>query len=50
MFYKALGFAVWRLGTAYLRRRFGRRLRIAALLGLAGIAAGGYVLARSTGE
>jgi hypothetical protein len=48
MFYKALGFAVWKLGTAYLRRRFGRTVRIAAALGLVSIAVGGYLATRSS--
>jgi hypothetical protein len=45
MFYKALGFAVWKLGTAYLRRRFGRQLKIGGGLALASIVAAGYYLA-----
>ena len=47
MFYKALGFTVWKLGTAYLRRRFARTARIAAVIGLVSIAAAGYFAARS---
>jgi hypothetical protein len=50
MFYKALGFAVWKLGTAYLRRRFGRQLKIAGALALVSIVAAGYFAARSTTE
>jgi hypothetical protein len=50
MFYKLIGFAVWRLAMAYLRQRYGRALRVAALLGLAGVAAGGYALTRSNGD
>lgn len=45
--YKALGFAVWKLVTAYVRRRHGRALRIVGLLGVASILAGGYFAARS---
>ena len=49
MFYKALGFAVWKLGVAYLRRRYGRSLRLAAVLGVLGVlAAGAYAATRST--
>jgi hypothetical protein len=47
MFYKALGFAVWKLGVAYVRRRFGRQLRVAAVLALASLAAAGYLATRS---
>jgi hypothetical protein len=53
MFYKALGFAVWKLGVRYARRRFGHALRTAAIVGavgLAALAAAGYVATRSTGE
>jgi hypothetical protein len=50
MFYKAIGFTVWKLGTAYLRRRFGAQLKLAALAGLASVVAAGYLAARSDGE
>jgi hypothetical protein len=46
MFYKALGFAVWKLGVAYVRRRYGRQLRIAALLAVAAVLAG-FIASRS---
>lgn len=48
MGYKLLGFAVWKGGTWYLRRRTpdaGRTVAIAALAG--GAIAGGLVLARA---
>jgi hypothetical protein len=48
MFYKALGFAVWKLAMAYLRQRFPRRLRVAALLGVASIVVAGYLATRSS--
>jgi hypothetical protein len=48
VFYKALGFAVWKLATAYVRRRYGRKLRIAAAVGVASIVAAGYLAARSS--
>ena len=47
MFYKALGFAVWKLGIAYLRRRYGRHVKLVAVLGLASVAAAAYLAARS---
>jgi hypothetical protein len=48
MFYKALGFAVWKLGIAYLRRRYARTARIAAVLGVVSILAAGYLATRSS--
>jgi hypothetical protein len=49
MFYKALGFAVWKLGVAYVRRRYARQAKIAALLGLASVVvAAGYLATRSS--
>jgi hypothetical protein len=47
MFYKALGMVVWKVGLAYLRRRYGRALRIALVAGIATVAVGGYLAARS---
>jgi hypothetical protein len=47
MFYKALGFAVWKLGVAYVRRNYGRQIRIAVIAGIASIAVAGYLAARS---
>jgi hypothetical protein len=46
MFYKALGFAVWKLGMRYVRKNYGRKLRIAGLLAVALVLAG-IVVARS---
>ena len=41
MFYKALGFVVWRLGSRWVRTRYGRQLKVAGGgAALAGIAAG----------
>jgi hypothetical protein len=53
MFYKALGFAIWNLGLAYVRRRFARTLKVAAIasvVGVAGLAAAGYLAARSSAD
>jgi hypothetical protein len=47
MFYKALGFGVWKLGTRYLRRRYGKAARVAAVGGLASLAAAVYLATRS---
>jgi hypothetical protein len=47
MFYKALGYAVWKLAVAEVRRRYGRQLRIAAAVGIASIAAAAYLATRS---
>ena len=46
MFYKALGFAVWKLAIAELRRRYARKAKIAAALGLATLVVA-YVATRS---
>jgi hypothetical protein len=50
MFYKALGFAVWKLGIAYLRRRYARQVKIAIALGIASLATAGYLATRSDPE
>lgn len=50
MFYKALGFAVWKLAIAYLRQRYGRAVRIAGVLAIASIAAAAYVASRSDSD
>jgi hypothetical protein len=50
MFYKAIGFVIWKLGTAYVRDRFGRQLKIAGALAVASIVAAGYLAARSATE
>ena len=47
MFYKALGFAVWKLGVAYVRRNYGRQIRVAIVLAVASVLAAGYLAARS---
>jgi hypothetical protein len=47
MFYKALGFVVWKLGVAYIRRRYARTAKIAAVLGLATVVAA-YIATRSS--
>jgi hypothetical protein len=48
MFYKALGFAVWKLGIAYLRRRYARPAKIAVVLGLASLLGAAYIATRSS--
>jgi len=50
MFYKALGFAVWKLGISYLRRRYGRRLRVALVAAIGTVLVAGYLAARSPDE
>jgi hypothetical protein len=47
MFYRLLGMAVWKAATAYVRQRYGRQLRTAAVLGLLSLAVAGYLAARS---
>jgi hypothetical protein len=47
VFYKALGFVVWKLAVAELRRRYARTAKIAAVLGLATVVAA-YIATRSS--
>jgi hypothetical protein len=47
MFYKAFGYVVWNLGVAYLRRRYGRRIKVAIVVGIASVATAGYLATRS---
>jgi hypothetical protein len=46
MFYKAIGFVTWKLGTAYLRRRFAGYVRVVAFAAVASVLIGGYLAAR----
>jgi hypothetical protein len=48
MFYKALGFAVWKLAIAHLRRRYARPAKIALVLGLASLVGAAYIAGRSS--
>jgi hypothetical protein len=47
MFYRLIGMAVWKFASAYLRQKYGRRLRGAAVLGLAAVGVGAYLATRS---
>ena len=47
MFYKALGFIVWRFAVAYVRQNYGRRIRLVLIAGAASLVAAGYLAARS---
>jgi hypothetical protein len=49
MFYKAIGFVVWRLAVKYVRQNYGRRLRVAGLLTVALVLAGA-VASRSSSD
>jgi hypothetical protein len=48
MFYKALGFAVWKIGVAYMRRRYARQAKVGVVLVLVSLLAAGYLAKRST--
>jgi hypothetical protein len=51
MFYKAIGFVVWKFASAYVRQRYGRSLRAVALVaGIASILAAAYLATRSGDE
>jgi hypothetical protein len=47
MFYRLIGMAVWKFATAYVRQRFSRQLRAAAVLGLLSVGVAGYLAARN---
>ena len=48
MFYKALGFAVWKLAMKYLRQRYGQYRKPAAALTVAAAIAVIYVATRDS--
>jgi hypothetical protein len=50
MIYRAIGKAVVKYGVMYVRRRYGRQLRVLAGIGLASILVGGYLASRSVEE
>jgi hypothetical protein len=50
MFYKLIGMAVWKFASAYVRQRYGRQLRGAAVLGVLSLAIAGYLATRSSDE
>ena len=47
MFYKLIGMAVWKFASTYVRERYGRQLRAAAVLGLLTVGIAGYLATRS---
>ncbi len=47
MFYRLLGMAVWKFATAYIRQRYGRQLRAAAVVAVLTLGVAGYLAARS---
>ena len=46
MFYKALGFAVWKLGLRYVRQRYGRYVKPGAALTVAAAIVAIYIATR----
>ena len=46
MFYKALGYAVWKLGTRYVRRRYGHLVKPGAAVATAVAVIAVYVATR----
>jgi hypothetical protein len=50
MFYKALGFVVWQLGTRYLRRRMAGTGKVALALGVATVGVVAYIAATRAGS
>jgi hypothetical protein len=47
MFYKLIGMVVWKLGSRYVRRNYGRQLRAAAVFVVLAAVTGGYLATRS---
>ena len=47
MFYRLIGMAVWKFATAYIRQKYGTRLRAAAVVGVLSVAVGGYLASRN---
>jgi len=47
MFYRLLGMAVWKFATAYIRQRYGRRLRTLGALAVLTVGVAGYLATRS---
>ena len=50
MFYKALGFVVWKLAMKYLRQRYGRYRKPALALTVAAAIGAIYIATRSEAE
>jgi hypothetical protein len=48
MFYKALGYAVWRLAVVEMKRRYARQAKVGAMLVLVSFIAAGYMAKRSS--
>jgi hypothetical protein len=49
MFYKAIGYVVWKFAFAYVRQRYGKTIRNVAIAGIATAVVGAF-LARRSGE
>jgi hypothetical protein len=50
MFYKALGFVVWKIATRYLRFRFAHTGKVALAVGVATVGAAAYLAATRSGS
>jgi hypothetical protein len=50
MFYKALGFVVWKVAVIYMRRRFARYAKGAAVAGVLALGIAAYLGTRSGSE
>jgi hypothetical protein len=47
MFYRLLGMAVWKIGSRYVRRNYGRQLRAIVALVVLVVGVAGYTAAKS---
>ena len=51
MFYRAIGFVVWKLAVVELRRRYARKAKLLAAAGVVGgLAAAAFLATRSSDE
>jgi hypothetical protein len=48
MFYKLIGYMIWKLAVAEARRRYGRPAKVGAMLIVISLVATGYMAKRST--
>jgi hypothetical protein len=48
MFYKLIGYTIWKLAAAEARRRYGRQARVGAMLVFVSLLAAGYMAKRSS--
>jgi hypothetical protein len=51
MFYKALGYVVWKFALTYVRQTYGRKIRMGLIAGaVGGLFLAGYLASRSSDD